>query len=208
MIRIALADDHKMFAKGIASLLEDDDDLRIEGIFSNGLTLMEFLESHEVDVVLTDMNMPLLDGAGVIEAVKRLNPDLKVIVLSMYDDEAIFNKCQKLGANAYILKNADSDELIYTIKEVHEGSHIMNFQKVLSQNIDDGYTDYYKQKFKLSKRELQLVRMIKRGMTNREVAEELHLSIHTVEAHRKKVHAKLGVSSIAELVKKAFEIGI
>jgi DNA-binding NarL/FixJ family response regulator len=113
-----------------------------------------------------------------------------------------------LGANAYILKNADSDELIYTIKEVHEGSHIMNFQKVLSQNIDDGYTDYYKQKFKLSKRELQLVRMIKRGMTNREVAEELHLSIHTVEAHRKKVHAKLGVSSIAELVKKAFEIGI
>jgi len=208
MIRIALADDHKMFAKGIASLLEDDDDLKIEGIFSNGLALMEFLESHEVDVVLTDMNMPLLDGAGVIEAVKRLNPDLKVIVLSMYDDEAIFNKCQKLGANAYILKNADSDELIYTIKEVHEGSHIMNFQKVLSQNIDDGYTDYYKQKFKLSKRELQLVRMIKRGMTNREVAEELHLSIHTVEAHRKKVHAKLGVSSIAELVKKAFEIGI
>lgn len=208
MIRIALADDHKMFAKGIASLLEDDDDLRIEGIFSNGLALMEFLESHEVDVVLTDMNMPLLDGAGVIEAVKRLNPDLKVIVLSMYDDEAIFNKCQKLGANAYILKNADSDELIYTIKEVHEGSHIMNFQKVLSQNLDDGYTDYYKQKFKLSKRELQLVRMIKRGMTNREVAEELHLSIHTVEAHRKKIHAKLGVSSIAELVKKAFDLGI
>lgn len=208
MIRIALADDHKMFAKGIASLLEDDDDLRIEGIFSNGLALMEFLESHEVDVVLTDMNMPLLDGAGVIEAVKRLNPDLKVIVLSMYDDEAIFIKCQKLGADAYILKNADSDELIYTIKEVHEGSHIMNFQKVLSQNLDDGYTDYYKQKFKLSKRELQLVRMIKRGMTNREVAEELHLSIHTVEAHRKKIHAKLGVSSIAELVKKAFDLGI
>lgn len=208
MIRIALADDHKMFAKGIASLLEDDDDLRIEGIFSNGLALMEFLESHEVDVVLTDMNMPLLDGAGVIEAVKRLNPDLKVIVLSMYDDEAIFIKCQKLGADAYILKNADSDELIYTIKEVHEGSHIMNFQKVLSQNLDDGYTDFYKQKFKLSKRELQLVRMIKQGMTNKEVAEELHLSIHTVEAHRKKVHAKLGVSSVAELVKKAFDLGI
>lgn len=208
MIRIALADDHKMFARGIASLLEDDDDLRIEGVFSNGLQLLDFLKSNEVDVVLTDMNMPLLDGAGVIEAVKRLIPGSKIIVLSMYDDEAIFNKCQKLGANAYILKNADSDELIYTIKEVHEGSHIMNFQKVISQNIDDGYTDYYKQKFKLSKRELQLVRMIKRGMTNKEIAEELHLSIHTVEAHRKKIHAKLGVSSIAELVKKAFDLGI
>lgn len=208
MIRIALADDHKMFAKGIASLLEDDDDLRIEGIFSNGLQLLDFLKSNEVDVVLTDMNMPLMDGAGVIEAVKRQIPGSKVVVLSMYDDEAIFLKCQKLGADAYILKNADSDELIYTIKEVYEGNHIMNFQKVISQNIDDGYTDYYKQKFKLSKRELQLVRMIKRGMTNKEIAEELHLSIHTVEAHRKKIHAKLGVSSIAELVKKAFDLGI
>jgi DNA-binding CsgD family transcriptional regulator len=84
----------------------------------------------------------------------------------------------------------------------------MSFQKVIRQNIDDGYSDFYKEKFKLSKRELQLVRMIKRGMTNKDVAEELHLSIHTVEAHRKKVHAKLGVSSVAELVKKAFELGI
>lgn len=208
MIRIALADDHKMFAKGIASLLEEDDDFRIEGVFSNGVELLEFLKTHEVDIVLTDMNMPLLDGAGVIESVKRLMPNLKVIVLSMYDDEAIFIKCQKLGADAYVLKNADSDELIYTIKEVYEGNHIMSFQKVLNQNLDDGYTDYYKQKFKLSKRELQLVRMIKRGLTNKEVAEELHLSIHTVEAHRKKVHTKLGVSSVAELVKKAFDLGI
>mgnify|MGYP006177578227 FL=1 len=116
MIRIALADDHKMFAKGIASLLDDDDDLRVEGVFSNGLELLEFLKSNEVDVILTDMNMPFLDGAGVIESVKRLIPNSKIIVLSMYDDEAIFLKCQKLGADAYVLKNADSDELIYTIK--------------------------------------------------------------------------------------------
>lgn len=208
MIRIVLADDHKMFARGIASLLEEDDDFRIEGIFSNGLELLDFLKTNEVDIILTDMNMPFLDGAGVIEAVKGLIPNSKIIVLSMYDDEAIFLKCQKLGADAYVLKNADSDELIYTIKEVHEGIHIMSFQKVIQQNIDDGYSDYYKEKFKLSKRELQLVRMIKKGMTNKEVAKELHLSIHTVEAHRKKIHAKLGVSSVAELVKKAFELGI
>lgn len=208
MIRIALADDHKMFAKGIASLLEEDDDFRIEGIFSNGLELLEFLKTHEVDVVLTDMNMPFLDGAGVIESVKRFIPNSKVVVLSMYDDEAIFLKCQKLGADAYVLKNADSDELIYTIKEVNEGNHIMSFQKVLQQNMDDAYSDHYKQKFKLSKRELQLVRMIKQGMTNKEVAGELHLSVHTVDAHRKKIHAKLGVSSVAELVKKAIELGI
>ena len=208
MIRIALADDHKMFAKGIASLLEEEDDFRIEGVFFNGIELLEFLKKHEVDIILTDMNMPFLDGVGVIESVKRLIPNSKIIVLSMYDDEAIFLKCQKLGADAYILKNADSDELIYTVKEVFEGNHIMSFQKVIQQNIDEGYSDFYKEKFKLSKRELQLVRMIKRGMTNKDIAEELHLSIHTVEAHRKKVHAKLEVSSVDELLKKAFELGI
>ncbi len=208
MINIALADDHKMFAKGIAGLLEEEEDFNILGIFSNGLELLNFLKSKEVDVILTDMNMPVMDGAGVIDAVRRLRPHPKIIVLSMYDDEAIFQKCQKLGANAYVLKNADPDELIYTIREVFDGSHIMNYQKVLQQNQDDLYADLYKEKFKLSKRELQILRMIKNGMTNRDVSQNLHLSIHTVEAHRKKIHHKLGVSSVAELIKKALDMNL
>lgn len=208
MIKIALADDHKMFAKGIAGLLEEEEDFNIMGIFSNGRELLDFLESVDVDIILTDMNMPVLDGEGVIEAVKLLIPYPKIIVLSMYDDEAIFLKCQKLGASAYVLKNADPDELIYTIREVFEGSHIMSFQKVLQQNQDDLYADLYKEKFKLSKRELQILRMIKDGMTNRDVSLNLHLSIHTVEAHRKKIHNKLGVSSVAELIKRALDMNL
>lgn len=208
MINIALADDHKMFAKGIAGLLEEEEDFNVLGVFSNGLELLDFLKLREVDVILTDMNMPVMDGAGVIDAVRRLRPHPKIIVLSMYDDEAIFLKCQKLGANAYVLKNADPDELIYTIREVCDGSHIMSFQKVLQQNQDDLYADLYKEKFKLSKRELQILRMIKDGMTNRDVSLNLHLSIHTVEAHRKKIHNKLGVSSVAELIKKALDMNL
>jgi DNA-binding NarL/FixJ family response regulator len=208
MINIALADDHKMFAKGIAGLLEEEEDFNVLGVFSNGLELLDFLKSREVDVILTDMNMPVMDGAGVIDAVRRLRPHPKIIVLSMYDDEAIFLRCQKLGANAYVLKNADPDELKYTIREVFDGSHIMNYQKVLQQNQDDLYADLYKEKFKLSKRELQILRMIKNGMTNRDVSQNLHLSIHTVEAHRKKIHHKLGVSSVAELIKKALDMNL
>lgn len=208
MIKIALADDHKMFAKGIAGLLEEEEDFNIMGIFSNGRELLDFLESVDVDIILTDMNMPVLDGEGVIEAVKLLIPYPKIIVLSMYDDEAIFLKCQKLGASAYVLKNADPDELIYTIREVFEGSHIMSFQKVLQQNQDELYADIYKEKFRLSKRELQILRLIKEGMTNRDVAEKLHLSTHTVDAHRKKIHHKLGVSSVAELIRKALDMNL
>lgn len=208
MINIALADDHKMFAKGIAGLLEEEEDFNVAGVFSNGQELLDFLKSRDVDVIITDMNMPIMDGAGVIEAVRNLLPHHKIIVLSMYDDEGIFQKCQKLGASAYVLKNADPDELIYTIREVFDGSHIMSFQKVLQQNQDDLYADIYKEKFKLSKRELQILRMIKDGMTNRDISLDLHLSIHTVEAHRKKIHHKLGVSSVAELIKKAMDMNL
>lgn len=208
MIRIALADDHKMFAKGIASLLEEEEDFSIEGIFSNGKELIDFLKKKSVDIVLTDMNMPAMDGIGVLEALKKGHSYSKIIVLSMYDDENIYNRCIKLGANAYVLKNADPDELIYTIREVYEGNHIASFQKVIGQNQEDQYTDFYREKFKLSKRELQILQLIKDGLTNKGIAEKLYLSTHTVEAHRKKIHAKLEVSSVAELIRKALDMGL
>ena len=137
MIRIALADDHKMFAKGIASLLEEEEDLRIDGVFSNGKDLLDFLATHEVDLVLTDMNMPVLDGAGVLEAIKKTRPQTKAIVLSMYHDEAIYNRCMKLGADAYVLKNSDPDELIYTVREVFDGTYIPSYSKLQQQTESD-----------------------------------------------------------------------
>ncbi|RZS95599.1 response regulator [Cecembia calidifontis] len=208
MITIALADDHKMFAKGIESLLEEEEDFIVKGVFNNGLELLDFLKSHHVDVVLTDMNMPQLDGMGVVEAVKRRIPHTKVIVLSMYDDKDIYEKSIKLGADAYVLKGSDPDELIYTIREVYEGSYIQGFQKLLFQQDDGKYPDHFKERFKLSRRELEILRLIKDGNLNKEIADILSLSQHTVESHRKKIHQKLGVSSAVELVKKAIEMNL
>lgn len=208
MITIALADDHKMFAKGIESLLEEEDDFIVKGVFSNGIELMSFLKTNPVDLVLTDMNMPQMDGIGVIESVKKLYPIIKVIVISMYDDQLIYDKCIRLGADAYVLKGSDPDELIYTIKEVHDGSYIQDFRKVLFQQDDDKYPDYYKERFKLSRRELEILRLIKDGNMNKEIAQILCLSQYTVESHRKKIHQKLGVSSAVELVKRAIEMNL
>jgi DNA-binding NarL/FixJ family response regulator len=129
MITIALADDHKMFAKGIESLLEEEEDFQIKGVFHNGADLMGFLKKNRVDIVLTDMNMPQMDGSAVIEAVKKALPGIKVIVLSMYDDEVIYDKCIRLGADAYVLKGSDPDELIYTIREVNEGNYVQDYKK-------------------------------------------------------------------------------
>lgn len=208
MITIALADDHKMFAKGIESLLEEEEDFLIKGVFNNGLELLDFLKSHHVDVVLTDMNMPQMDGMGVVEAVKRRIPLTKVIVLSMYDDKDIYERSIKLGADAYVLKGSDPDELIYTIREVNEGSYIQGFQKLLFQQDDGKYPDHFKERFKLSRRELEILRLIKDGHLNKEIADILSLSQHTVESHRKKIHQKLGVSSAVELVKKAIDMNL
>jgi DNA-binding NarL/FixJ family response regulator len=208
MINIVLADDHKMFARGIESLLEEEEDFSVMEVFHNGAALLKYLQSHTADIVLTDMNMPQLDGLGVLEQVKKNFKGTKVIVLSMYDDKEIYEKCIKLGADAYVLKGSDPDELIYTIREVHEGSYIQGFQKLLFQQDDGKYPDHFKERFKLSRRELEILRLIKDGNLNKEIAEILSLSQHTVESHRKKIHQKLGVSSAVELVKKAIEMNL
>jgi DNA-binding NarL/FixJ family response regulator len=208
MITIALADDHKMFAKGIESLLEEEEDFQIKGVFHNGADLMAFLKKNRVDIVLTDMNMPQMDGSAVIEAVKKALPGIKVIVLSMYDDEVIYDKCIRLWADAYVLKGSDPDELIYTIREVKEGNYIQDFKKVIFQQEEGNYPDYYKERFKLSRRELEILRLIKDGKMNREIAQILCLSQFTIESHRKKIHNKLGVSSAVELVKRAIEMNL
>jgi len=206
MIKIAIADDHKMLAQGVANLLDEDQEFDVVGVFSSGAELLEFLEGRPVDLVITDMNMPGMDGVALIQNLKKRKIKSKIIVLSMYDDEKIFKECQKQGVDAYVLKDADPDELIYTIKEVMESRHIMNFQRVLKQMDSDQYDDAYKLKFKLSKREIDVLKLLIQGKTNREIAEILFLSVFTIETHRKHLHQKLGVSNSIELLNKAQEM--
>ena len=206
MIKIAIADDHKMLAQGVANLLDEDQEFDVVGVFSSGAELLEFLEGRPVDLVITDMNMPGMDGVALIQNLKKRKIKSKIIVLSMYDDEKIFKECQKQGVDAYVLKDADPDELIYTIKEVMESRHIMNFQRVLKQMDSDQYDDASKLKFKLSKREIDVLKLLIQGKTNREIAEILFLSVFTIETHRKHLHQKLGVSNSIELLNKAQEM--
>jgi DNA-binding NarL/FixJ family response regulator len=208
MIRIAIADDHKLFAKGLEGLLEEQEDFFVTGLFPNGKDLLEFLSTDSPDLVLTDLNMPIIDGFGVLRHCKKHHPELKVIVLSMYDEEKIFKECMGLGADAFILKDADPDELIFTINEVHEGRYVKDFKRVIQQANLTPFFDAFREKYRLSRRETQLVKMISDGMLNKEIAEELSLSVQTVETHRKNIHLKLQVSSRIELIKKISELNL
>lgn len=206
MIRIAIADDHKLFAKGIESLLEDEEDFSIRGLYFNGKDLVDFVRQKSVDLVITDMNMPGMDGLEVIKAIKAVSSKVKIIVLSMYDEKLIFDKSIKEGADAYMLKDSDPDELIYTIREVYEGTFISDYRKILNEPQFNLLPDYFGEKFRLSKREVQIIKKIQEGKTNKEIAEDLALSHHTIDSHRKKIHQKLNVSSVAELINKTVEM--
>jgi DNA-binding NarL/FixJ family response regulator len=205
-----MADDHKMFAKGIANILAGEEDFKVLGIFQNGLEVLEYLEkSSNPDVVLTDLNMPGMDGIKLIQNIRQKCKRCKIIVLSMYDEEEIFKSCVKEGIHGYVLKDADPDELIYTIREVVENRHILHFPNVLKQASEDIYIDVYKEKFKLSRRELEILKLIVlNGKSNRDIAEALNLSIHTIETHRKKIHLKLDVTNATELIKKGLEMNL
>lgn len=208
MIKIAIADDHKMLAQGVANLLEEEQEFDVIGVFSSGAELLAFLKTNPADLVITDMNMPGMDGMALIQNLKKRKIKSKIIVLSMYDDEKIFKECVKQGIDAYVLKDADPDEFIYTIKEVMENRHLMSFQRVLKQMDNDQYDDAYKLKFKLSKREIDVLKLVIQGKTNREIASILFLSVFTIETHRKHLYQKLGVSNSIELLNKAQEMNL
>ncbi len=208
MIRIAIADDHTLFAKGLQGLLEEYDDFQILGLFPNGQELVDFLKTHSVDVVLTDLNMPILDGFGVLEELKKKKLGPKVVVLSMYDEEKMFKQCVKKGADAFLLKDSDPDEVVFTIHEVHEGRHVLDYNRVLKQADPDSFFDAFREKYKLSKRESQIIHLIKEGNMNKEIASLLSLSVQTVETHRKNIHQKLQVSSRIELINKIHQMNI
>lgn len=209
--KILLADDHKLFAAGIERLLSNEPDFSVEKVVHNGKEALAALDESKMDLVITDMNMPGLNGLEILNHIKKKRWKVKTIVLSMYDDEEIFKKCIKQGVNAYVLKNADPEELIYTIREVMEDRYLANFDHVLNQaEGEDEFEqyDHFKAKFRLSKREMEILRWIVKGKTNKEIAEQLYLSIFTVETHRKHLHQKLSVSSVTELVKKALDMGL
>ncbi len=208
MIRIVIADDHTLFAKGLEGLLDEHSDFLVVEIFPNGQELVDFVKDNPVDVVLTDLNMPVLDGFGVLQNLKAEKGGPKVVVLSMYDEEKMYKKCVQFGADAFLLKDSDPDEVVFTIHEVVEGRHVLDFKRVLQQADPNSFFDAFREKFRLSKRESEIIHLIKEGNTSQEIADLLSLSIKTIETHRKNIHQKMQVNSKVELINKIHEMNI
>ena len=203
MTRIVLADDHEMVRAGFRMILEQCDEYEIVGEAAEGTQAYAVVAREHPDVLLLDISMPPgRSGIVACEEISRDFPQVKIIILTMYADPEYLYYTLRGGARGYVLKNATPAELKDAIESAMNGS-IYIHPKMRSM-LEDGMTDEEKAALadaqKLTTRELEITQLLARGYTNREIADQLFLSIKTVEAHRSKIYSKLGFKSRAELV--------
>ena len=199
-IRLVIADDHTLFIQGLLILLQDEPLVEVVDIAGNGKSLLELLRKTKSDIVLLDINMPEMDGIETIRRIKLEHQKLKVIMLSTYNDNHLIEKTKNHGANGYLLKNISKEELIRTILLVHKGQSCFPYQVPSHRSAFDGDDNFLNQ-YNLSKREKEILTFIKDGRTSQQIADHLHLSIYTIETHRKNILQKLNLHTPVELMK-------
>lgn len=203
-ISIVLGEDHLITRQGIRRLLEDEKGFTILGEASNGEEVVKLVTELKPDVVLMDIAMPKLNGIEATRQVKLINPRTGVLVLSAYDDDEYVFALLKAGAAGYLLKNVSGDELVRAVKAIHKGEPVLDpviANKVLNYfKLPDKVPGMEEETEHFSDRELDIIRLAAKGLTNKEIADRLHLSYRTVEGHMRDVFNKLGVGSRTEAV--------
>jgi len=203
-ISVLLAEDHVITRQGIRRLLEDEKDLAVIGEAGDGEQAVQMVTEMKPDVVVMDIAMPKLNGIEATRQIKLIHPHTAVLMLSAYDDDEYVFALLKAGAAGYLLKNVSGDELIRAIRAVYKGEPVLYptiARKVMSYfKLPDKVWGMEKPSEYLSKRETDIIKLAARGMTNKDIADKLHLSNRTVEGHLRTIFNKLGVGSRTEAV--------
>lgn len=201
--RVMIVDDHAMVAEGIESLLETYADIEVIATVSNGRDAIEKACQLGPDVILLDLNMPGVTGLTATEMILERRPGMRIIILSMHDSPEYISTALSHGARGYILKDVSSDEIKIAIDRVLAGERYLctGAEESLRPKIADGREP-------LTSREQTVLLELAQGKSNRNVAEVLDISVHTVETHRRNIKRKLGISSTAGLTRYAMEHGV
>lgn len=207
-IKVLLADDHKIVRDGIKLMLEPQAGIDVVGEAENGKQVLSKIEDHVIDLIIMDINMPEMDGIQATKTLKEKYPELKVLALTMSNDDLHIRQMIQAGASGYIMKSAGRNELKEAILTIMDGKHY--FSDEATQSI---MLDLVKGKGKSSSpdpihitdRELEILELIIKEFTNQEIAEKLYISSRTVDAHRRNLLQKTGARNTAGLVKYAFQ---
>ncbi len=207
---LIIADDHKMFLDGVLSILSNKEEYHILMTAYSGKNVVKYVSINptaKIDLIITDISMPEVDGITLNKQVKKINPNIKVLVVSMHIDVAMIDSLIKEDVDGYIPKNAEKEELLKAIDTILSGG------KYFSNSIKEAYTASVFKKEKetlvaLTEREKEVLKLIALENTTQEIADKLFLSKHTIESYRKNLLSKLSVRNIAGLTKYAIKLGL
>jgi DNA-binding NarL/FixJ family response regulator len=211
MINVMIADDHKVFRDGIISIMEDVKDIHISMQAGDGRQVITLLENEQPDVIMMDITMGETSGITITKVVKEKYPEVKVLILSMHSESGYIVKALEAGANGYLLKDAGSSEMINAIRTVHSGATYYSQQvsSILVQHITQGTQPKSSRSgIPLTTREIEILKLIAEEYSNPEIAEQLFISIRTVDTHRRNLLEKLEVKNTAGLVRYALKHGL
>jgi DNA-binding NarL/FixJ family response regulator len=211
-ISIALVDDHKLFRKGLIALLEDVEGMEVLFEAGNGVELLQQLATGaRPQVIVLDLSMPEMDGTTALVQVRNLYPEVKVLMLSMNQDDAMILHTIELGANGYLLKEADPEEVEMAIRSVVETGFYFNervSRALLSKVVKgDKFKPVFTGMIQLTDREMEVLELVCKELTNPEIGEKLFISTRTVEGHRKNIMEKMGVRNTAGMIVYAIKKG-
>lgn len=213
-IKILIADDHPLIADGIKNTFENNDDFKILGIVTNGKEVLEYLSKNDVDVVLLDINMPVMDGIECARNIIQNYRQVKIAILSMHQESSIIKKMIEIGTHGYMLKTIPSDELLVAVKSIYEGKTYFNSDvtRALVSNANTFSSTNILEKSplldELTPREKEIIKLISQGLTNTQIGEKLFISPRTVDTHRTNIMKKLNIHNVASLIRFAFKNGL
>jgi DNA-binding NarL/FixJ family response regulator len=211
VIKVAIADDHALFRAGVKTALSNRKDIQMIAEAENGMQLLNLLNHIKPDVVLLDIQMPIMDGLTTLPEVKKLYPDIKVIMLSMHNDHTVITRMMEIGANSYLTKDSDSEMIYQAIRTCHEQEFYFNdltnkallnglrMKRPVEQEVPE---------VSLSEKEVTILKLMCEEKSTKEIATVVDLSPRTVEAIRDKLKTKTGAKSLAGLIMYAVKAGI
>lgn len=202
-IRLLIADDHVMFAQGLESLLHDEFELL--GTAGNGEELVEATLRLQPDVILVDISMPVLNGFDAVRHIKEAGNEARIIFLTMHDDATLVSEAFRCGASGYILKHSAGEELVNAIREVANGN---NYVSPLVTNLPAEPLMVHAQKTSITPRQREVLKLISRGLTMKEIASQLNISTRTAETHKYEMMQTLGVETTADLIRYSLRLGL
>jgi len=209
LIRLIIADDHAVVREGLAAMLEDEPDLQVVGLVGTGRAAVALARQQQPDIALLDITMPDMNGLEATRQLMAAQSMVKVLILTMHEEEAFFFEALRAGAAGYVLKGADSEELLSAIRAVHEGG--VYLPPKLAGGLVRDHLERHPQPpldDPLTPREREILTLIAQGLTNRDIAQQLTLSLNTVKTHRLHILQKLNLHDRAELIDYALRRGL